>query len=262
MVIESKGAFRPYAPLANIVAVLQRLRRMNTPPRLSPEFFAGAGVSESLQSRVVATLKFLQFIDEENRPTDTLRALAVAPDEEYRKLLEESVRSAYREDFENIDPAVDPQGKILNAYQRYQPRSQHERQVMLLLGLCREAGMTILDAPRERGMQDGPKKAARARGRPPGRGKVAASANATTPVSSGASGAAQPRDDVRPMGLFGLVGLVEQDAALLDEAEFAEVWQALGTVVGKVARARARSQHTPSAIPRSEDGPDEGLDDA
>jgi hypothetical protein len=213
---------------------------MNTPARLSAEFLAGAGVTESLQSRVIAALRFLSFVDEDERPTDTLRDLVVAPDDEFRRLLEVSVRRAYADDFANVDPGVDPQPRILSAFQRYQPRSQHDRQVMLFLGLCREAGIPVLDAPRERGMQDSSKKS-----RGPSRGgshKPPPEQVAKVPTTS-----ASPHEENSP-ALFGLVGLVERDAELLDETEFEEVWQALGTVVGKIARARARARVTSTPV--------------
>jgi Family of unknown function (DUF5343) len=258
MTTEKEAPFRPYAPLANVVAVLQRLRRMNTPPRITAEFLAGAGVTEALQGRVLAALRFLGLLNDENRPSDTLRALVAAPDDDYLKLLEETVRNAYREDFGNIDPTVDQQRHILNTFQRYTPRSQHERQVMLFLGLCKEVGIQVLDAPRDRAMQDGgTKRPTRSNGRTRGAAVTkgtAAPAATVRPAEGTRAGAGKAG------GLFGLVGLVEEDAELLNEEEFAAVWEALGTVVGKVARARARARAPAvSAAPPAK--PEEESDD-
>jgi len=238
-------AFRPYAPSANVVSVLQRLRRMNTPPRLTSEFLGGAGVSEALRNRVLAAMRFLELIDDEQHPSDTLRSLVVAPDEDYRKLLEATLRSAYREDFENVDPTTDPQIRILNAFQRYQPRSQHERQVMLFLGLCREAGISVLDAPRERQMHDTAKRGIRSQRH------VSAGSPKQIPGPSTQASVTSPANGLQPPAtnsLLGLVGLVEQDAEILDEAEFEDVWQALGTVVGTIARARGRAKQASASV--------------
>ena len=229
MATQQDEVFRPYAPPANVVAVLQRLRRMNTPPRVTREFLRGAEITESLVPRVVATLRFLELTNEADEPTDTLRALVTGTEEEYRELLGQVLRTAYAEDFENVDPSTDPQDRIINAFQRYTPRSQHQRQVMLFLGLCREAGIATADAPRERGL----------------RGTYARSARAGAP-----GGARQPRQQppTPPGGGAGqqeqaaeqFLGITMEDAALMPEQEFRDVWQALG----KMFRLRALRQHS------------------
>jgi hypothetical protein len=73
-------------------------------------------------------------------------------DEEYRSILAGLIREAYREVFDVVDPAKDPQERILNVFRRYTPASQRARMVIFFLGLCREAGIATLDVPRQRAM--------------------------------------------------------------------------------------------------------------
>ena len=151
MVAEKAPLFRPYAPPANMQAFLQRIRRMNMPQRVTREILKGIGISENIVPRVLSTLRFLQLITDNDEPTDVLRGLAGSTEDEYRQLLERTIRSAYADDFQTIDPSKDPQEVIMNAFQKYTPRSQHSRQVMLFLGLCREAGLaTVGRSPKAR----------------------------------------------------------------------------------------------------------------
>jgi hypothetical protein len=205
---------RPYAAPANVVAVLQRCRSRNLPEVIDNDFFRVVGISDIVFGRVREALGFMGLIGEDGRPTDLLQAIAAATDEEYRQLLAGAVRSAYREDFDRVDPAEDTQPRIVNAFQRYEPRSQTNRMVMLFLGLCREAGIPVLDAPRERqmrGVVGGPPRPPRARRKP------------------------SPAAPIAPSQEGMVVGITEIEISDLSEEEFNEVWAALG----KVARTRA-----------------------
>lgn len=233
---------RPYAAPANVIAVLKRARSRNLPERIDSDFLRLAEVPEASYRRVTVALRFLGLIDEGRRPTDTLKALAAARDEEYVNLLSATIRDAYKEDFERIDPTEDTHAKIVAAFQPYQPRSQTDRMVMLFLGLCREAGIPVSEAPRERKMKgtSGPR---------PTR------SSARTAERASAAPAA-PRREVTPpppapTGL--LFGVTDDDIALLGDEQFEQVWRALGVV----ARTRAQAHHqrvkeTPS--PDSEKG--------
>ena len=121
MVTESTPLFRPYAPPANMQAFLHRIRRMNMPPRVTREILRGIGISENIVPRVLSTLRFLELITDGDEPTDILRGLAGSTEDEYRQLLERTIRTAYADDFEIIDPGRDPQEVIMNAFQKYTP---------------------------------------------------------------------------------------------------------------------------------------------
>lgn len=223
MVTTKEGPSRPYAPPANVVAVLQRLRRMNMPGRLSREFYGATGISGNLIPRVSSTLRFLELITENHEPTDTLRALSTSTEEEYRKILENTIRTAYAEDFEVVNPEEDTQDRILNAFQRYTPKSQHLRQVILLLGLCKEAGMEIKDIPRGRGMQTGTSR--------PKKSKIATKMRKDKVDTQGEIEAGEEkRYRTGEQLLEQFLGITLEDAAFMPEKEFRQVWDALGTV--------------------------------
>jgi len=227
---------RPYAPAANVIAVLERVRRVNLPDVVDADLLRIAGVSEGATTRVAYALRFLRLTDQNGRPTDKLRAIAKAPDEEWRDLLAGVIREAYSADFARLDPGQDAQPRIVSAFKRYEPRSQTDRMVMLFLGLCRAAGIPVLDAPRERQNQARPASRSRgastpaagstkAAGRPPSR------ANASIPALPDQLGpiTSQPSEL--------LFGVTVDDVGALSDAEFPEVWKALGVI----ARARAQS---------------------
>ena len=146
--------FRPYASPVNIIAVLTWVRTRNLPNPLNNDFLRIAGVTEASYGRVTQALRFMNLVHEDEKPTDHLMTLASATDAQHRDVLESVVREAYRSKFEFVDSSEDPQSKILDAFQRYEPRSQIGRMVTLFLGLCREAGIPVVDAPKLRQMGD------------------------------------------------------------------------------------------------------------
>lgn len=225
MIPDTEGLFRPYAPPANMQALLHRLRRMNMPPRITRELLKGVGISENIVPRVSSTLRFLDLTNEYDEPTEIFRGLAGSTEDEYRQLLEKTVRKAYAVDFQSIDPSVDPQERIMNAFQRYIPRSQHSRQVTLFLGLCREAGIPTLDVPRKRGMQS------KVQGRRtivrPQSGRVQQSTD--NPREDGLVSRPAGRRDPQHAAAQ-LLGITLEDAAHLPEKDFWDVWNALGTL--------------------------------
>ena len=230
---------RPYAPPSNVIAVLKRARIRNLPERITNDFLNLAGVPSGMESRAAFALTFLGLMEDDGRPTAALRSIAAAGEAEYREQLAQVIRSAYSADFDRVDPSADDHATIMDAFARYQPRSQTNRMVMTFLGLCREAGIEVLDAPRVREVQVADR---RSGSRVRSRKKAPTPADSTSPITE--TRASQPTASARdPLSASHsgqsppLFGVTESDIAALDDAEFAEVWAALG----KVARARARS---------------------
>jgi hypothetical protein len=239
MDVSSDGApRRPYAAAANVVAVLERSRSRNLPPEIGDDFLRVAQIPDVVFGRVKDALRFLGLIDSTDRPSDTLKALAAAPSDEYPELLAAVIRNAYREDFERINPAEDSQAQIVAAFQPYEPRSQTKRMVMLFLGLCREAAIEVMDAPRDRKMKP----------RGDTRPKSTSTPRAAAATASSGSNSSPISHRVTPGLLF---GVSESDIAALDPADFDEVWTALG----KIARARALKAAIP---PSAAEGTSEG----
>ena len=223
---------RPYAPAANVIGVLDRIRRVNLPDVVDSDLLRIAGVSEGAMTRVVYALRFLRLTDLNGRPTDRLRAIAKAPEEEWRDLLAGVVREAYATDFARLDPGQDTQPRIISAFKRYEPRSQTDRMVMLFLGLCRAAGIPVLDAPRERGQQ-----LARKAGQTIRTARVNSLPRAAVgrPTVISAPPVPDQLGQVQSANL--LFGVTVEDIGGLEPDEFKEVWNALGVI----ARARASS---------------------
>lgn len=223
---------RPYAPAANVLAVIERVRRLNLPASVDTDFLRLADVPEGSLGRVAFAMRFLGLVDANERPTEQLRAIARASDEEYRELLAGVVREAYAADFQRVNPAEETQAKIVSAFQRYEPRSQTTRMVMLFLGLAKAAGIPVLEAPRDRSAQSN-RVVARA-GVARGRGTAHPARVRVTPSERHAP------ETPNPAGL--LFGVTVEDIAVLPEADFQAVWDALG----KVARARAKAGQRPT----------------
>jgi hypothetical protein len=162
MVIETPETNRPYGPPSNVTAVLHRLRSRNLPDRVDAEYLRDAGVSEGTVGRTLFALRFLNLIADDGQPTQALRSIHTSTDEEYRSILSGLIREAYAEVFNVIDPAEDSQDRILNVFRRYTPASQRSRMVIFFLGMCTEAGIPTMDAPRQRAMQE-PRPASRTR---------------------------------------------------------------------------------------------------
>jgi hypothetical protein len=218
---------RPYAPAANVVGILDRIRRRNLPDVIDTDFMRVASIPEGTMGRVAFAMRFLGLTDDAGRPTDRLRAIARADDDEFRELFAAVVREAYAPDFARIDPAQDAQARIVSAFQRYEPRSQTERMVMLFLGLVRAAGLPVLEAPRERGMQ--PVVRAVVRPTPPRRA-TPSTPRLRTPAFVTPDAGSQPAGNL-------LFGVTIEDIGALPPEEFTDVWNALG----KIAQARANA---------------------
>jgi hypothetical protein len=225
---------RPYASPSNMTSVLKRLRSRNLPDRIDGDFLRDHGIPDGSIHRMVFALRFLGLVDEDE-PSEALRQIASSTDEEYQTILAGLIRNAYRDIFDVIDPAEDSQGRILNVFRRYTPGSQRERMVSFFLGMCREAGIPTLDAPRQRasGSSSGAK-ATRATARSP-----RASGGTPAKRDSGSKGA-DPKPLLSPSGDGAqlLFGVTEDDIGMLNPDDFDEVWAALG----KVARARAEAR--------------------
>lgn len=191
------------------------------PSGITRDLLKSIGISENIIPRLFATLRFLGLITDKYEPTDVLRGLAGSTEDEFRQLLEKTVRAAYADDFYHIDPSQDTQERIMNAFQRYTPRSQHSRQVMLFLGLCREAGIATLDVPRKRGMRGISQSQRSAR---------LADVQRVMPRQNGNYNMAGHGRGEEQYATMQFLGITSEDAALMPEADFWEVWGAIGTV--------------------------------
>lgn len=234
---ELQEARRPYAATANVVAVLRRTQTRNLPEVIDEDFYRLVDIPDVVFGRVREALRFLDMTGDDGRPTDRLRSLAGSEDEEFRTGLAAAIRDAYADDFGRIDPAQDTQPQIVSAFRRYQPRSQTARMVMLFLGLCREAGIPVLDAPRERTMRSSSRPSTTTRP------KASGAAASRSKNGTAAPGRKPPAEPAAPGVLF---GVTEADIGALDEDEFQEVWAALGKIARKRAQPKTSSAEQPA----------------
>lgn len=149
----------PYTSPSVVIEVVARYRDKGLPTPVTPEVLARAGVSESLIPRSLQSLKGLDLIDAEGRPTAVLEGLRLAPEGEYRARVADWLNAAYADALQFIDPATSDETAIHDAFRSYKPTGQRDRMVTLFCGLFSHAGI-------------GPERAKAApRKNPPPRGK-------------------------------------------------------------------------------------------
>ena len=133
----------PYAPAQNVLAVIRRMRERGLPEKVDGTALAAIGIPEGNQPRTLAALKFLQLVNEETElRTAAFNDLGQATTDEYPGALAAVLREAYAAVFEIVDPTKDDEGRIDDAFRRYEPAAQRGRMVTLFLALCAEAGLS------------------------------------------------------------------------------------------------------------------------
>ena len=141
---------RPYAPAATFLETINRFRNRQLPDSVDNDRLSATGLTRATASRVLFGLLFLGLITETGTPTQDLQALVRSGDQDYRGKLAIIIREAYQDLFHSTDPASVPQRSIINAFQPFEPASQHYRMAIFFLGMCREAGIPVMDEPRRR----------------------------------------------------------------------------------------------------------------
>jgi hypothetical protein len=131
----------PYAPTSAILDIVSRFRNRGLVFPVTADVLARAGIPESLVSRTLQALITLDLFNEAGNPTETMEGIRLAPETEYKKRLEDWLRSAYADVFKFVDPATDDDARIRDAFRGYKPQGQQERMVTLFQGLCAAAGL-------------------------------------------------------------------------------------------------------------------------
>jgi len=83
----------PYATFASFTNFLNKLRDTSVPDRIDPSVFGSA--SGSISYSVIASLKYLNLIDDEGTPSPRFGTLVKATDEERKALLREVIEESY-----------------------------------------------------------------------------------------------------------------------------------------------------------------------
>lgn len=144
--------FAPYAAPENVVRVLDRVHSNGLRGKLDAGFLGQLGITENLVPRTLRALEFIGFTkeDEEGAPTPLLEQYIVSSEDDGKALLQEALRKAYEPIFRAVDPERDSRDKVHTAFKVMRPQSQWGRMVTFFLGMCRAAGMTVLEPPKER----------------------------------------------------------------------------------------------------------------
>jgi hypothetical protein len=131
----------PYAPSSAVLEIIERYRNRGLVFPVTHDVLARAGVSSSLIPRTMQALQTLDLFKDNGNPTETLEGIRLAPEAEYKKRLEDWIKGAYADVFAFVDPAVDDETRIRDAFRNYSPIAQQPRMVTLFKGLCTAAGI-------------------------------------------------------------------------------------------------------------------------
>ena len=232
----------PYAPVKNVLDVVHRLRDRGVPIPLTADSLTTIGVPDGNAPRTLQALKFLGLVDGKGQLTESAERLRRANTDEYPTLFAEVIRSAYVPVFQLVDPALDDEIKVADAFRQYDPAGQREKMVTLFMGLCEEA---VIVAPSDK---RAPRPTTR-RERTPAPKRTPLVRRETPPNPN------ENRQALPPSLLF---GVSEDDIGALDDDEFSTVWDALGVVARARARAKQKAQLPPTQEPDEEGIEEEG----
>jgi Family of unknown function (DUF5343) len=131
----------PYAPVKTILEIVDRYRNRGLVFPVTADVLLRAGIPESLVPRTLQALVTLDLFNDVGNPTQTLEGIRLAPEAEYKKQLQDWLKSAYADVFQFVDPTTDDESRIRDAFRSYQPQGQQGRMVSLFQGLCAAAGL-------------------------------------------------------------------------------------------------------------------------
>ncbi len=130
-----------YAPVANVLSVIRRLRERGLPDPLSLQELERIGIPPGNAPRTLASLRLLGLVDDEGQRTQAFERIGRASTDEYQGVLAEVIKAAYADVFTVVDPAKDTDIAINDAFRHFEPQAQRGRMVTLFLGVCQEAGL-------------------------------------------------------------------------------------------------------------------------
>jgi hypothetical protein len=133
--------FAPYAPPANVIAIIRQQHKRGLPDVIDKEFLVRMGVSPALATRVLQAVRFLGLVEDDGRQTEEFRRLKRVAEDDYPDYLAELLRSAYQKIFEVVDISSTDERALHDAFRYFEPSGQRVRMVTLFSGLCREAGL-------------------------------------------------------------------------------------------------------------------------
>jgi hypothetical protein len=188
------------------------------------------GVTDGLVNRVMATLKFLGLVRDDQTTTEQFRAVRYASDDDYQKVLTGILEAAYKGVLDHIDLATAGDRELNNAFIPYSPGGQRSRMITLFQALAREAGWPLAVEPKASSPRPNTAKPRAPKVKTPRRHDVQTSGGGSLNQETSHEGTA---------GSGLRLSVTESDLDALDEEEFDQVWDALG-LLQKARRRQAQ----------------------
>jgi hypothetical protein len=99
-------------------------------------------MGDEVARRVISTLRMLELIDDDGRPTQNLIDLKHASSAEYKNIFADQLREAYAPVFAVMpNPGGKTIEQVTDAFRTFKPESLRSRMVTLFLGLCEYTGI-------------------------------------------------------------------------------------------------------------------------
>lgn len=138
-----KEQFAPYAATSNVMDVIMRKRERGLPGQVSPAALETISIPKGNASRTLQALNFLGLIDTDGTQTTLFEKLARAGEDDggFVRSLEGVVREAYEKVFAIVDPVLDSEVAVRDAFRQFEPEAQRDRMVTFFLGMCESAGI-------------------------------------------------------------------------------------------------------------------------
>ena len=140
----------PYAPPHAVLTVIDFVRQRTIPSAFTNETMIRMGISESLASRTVQSLKQLDLVSDDGAATDNLTQLQRAKEAEFKDFFAEYLQRVYADIFAFIDPAKAEFDVVCEQFRGNTPNRQRDRMAKLFLGLCERAGIVEASPVRPR----------------------------------------------------------------------------------------------------------------
>lgn len=140
-VSENKGLVAGYAPASAVKLFMDKMRQGTISGPIDRDLLKRIGVKDSLTKRTLSTLRTLDLVDADGRPSAACQTLINARPDQYQESLAQFVRQAYEPVFQVLDPATATGEALTNAFWGYEPRGQIDTMIRLFLALCEEAGI-------------------------------------------------------------------------------------------------------------------------
>ena len=160
---------------------LTRLMKTFVPPRLDRSYFNSLGFSGTQYSQAVRAFLFLRLMDENKKPTETLRQLVMGTDEVQKSTLKSVIEKAYQPFFTNPGPQDATLGDLESFLRSQGAKGVVDKCATFFLAAAKEADIQL--SPQLAG-EFGRKTGRRIKGRKKGQPRQTEPAISTSPGQS------------------------------------------------------------------------------